>query len=456
MKHPFLLLTAILLLHTAKAQEHITDTTGLIHAFRKGSIHGHFRQFFMATDNRNGLSDYHANAIGGGIKYETAAFKGFKLGISGFFIYNILSSDLGKADPATNAHNRYEIGLFDMKDPYNKKNIDRLEELYLAYQFKKNTVTFGKQIINTPFINPQDSRMRPTEVEGLFAQLHPASSIKIESGLLYNISPRGTTEWYPASHSIGIYPQGINRNGTPGNYKNKLHSKGVFLTGLHFQPDTETHVQAWEYVAENIFHTALLQAEKKFPLPKGRWLAAVQYIRQDALHDGGNPNPELTYFDPLNKVNVFGARTGWEREHMQVTLNYTRIAGSGRFTFPREWGTEPLFTYLSRERNEGYGNLHAVSILLKKELPQQHLKTELGYGHYYLPPADDFSLNKYGLPDYNHLKLWADYSFQGTLTGMAIALLYVHKGVLFEDVPEKQLINKTALSHYSIILNYHF
>lgn len=346
MKHPFLLLTAILLLHTAKAQEHTTDTTGLIHAFRKGSIHGHFRQFFMATDNRHGLSDYHANAIGGGIKYETASFKGFKLGISGFFIYNIFSSDLGKADPATNAHNRYEIGLFDMEDPYNKKNIDRLEELYLAYQFKKNTITFGKQIINTPFINPQDSRMRPTEVEGLFAQLHPASSIKIESGLLYNISPRGTTEWHPASHSIGIYPQGINRNGTPGNYKNKLHSKGVFLAGLHFQPDTETHVQAWEYVAENIFHTALLQAEKKFPLPKGRWLAAVQYIRQDALHDGGNPNPELTYFDPLNKVNVFGARTGWEQEHMQVTLNYTRIAGSGRFIF-HENGVQSLCSHIS-------------------------------------------------------------------------------------------------------------
>ena len=451
-----LLIATIFIFHTSRSQEHTTDTTGLLHAFRKGSIHGHFRQFFMATDNRHGLSDYHANAIGGGIKYETAAFKGFRIGVSGFFIYNIFSSDLGKADPATNAHNRYEIGLFDIEDPYNKKNIDRLEELHLSYQFKKNTITFGKQIIKTPFINPQDSRMRPTEVEGIFAQLYPSSHTKIETGLLYNISPRSTTEWYPAAHSIGIYPQGINRNGTPGQYKNQLHSKGVLLAGFHFQPDTETHVQAWEYVAEHIFHTTFIQVEKVIPMHKGRWLAALQYIRQDAVGDGGNPDRNFTYFDPSNKVNIFGARTGWEREHIQFTLNYTRITGSGRFTFPREWGTEPLFTYLSRERNEGYGNVHAVSVLLRKDMPRQHLKTELGYGHYYLPEVNDYRLNKYGLPAYNHVKLWGDYSFQGGLSGMDIAVLYVHKGRLKERVAEKYLINKTALSHYSIILNYHF
>ena len=68
--------------------------------------------------------------------------------------------------------NRYEIGLFDIEDPSNKKDIDRLEELYLKYNFKNATITVGKQLINTPFINLQDGRMRPTVVEGVWTEIN--------------------------------------------------------------------------------------------------------------------------------------------------------------------------------------------------------------------------------------------------------------------------------------------
>jgi hypothetical protein len=59
------------------------DTSSILHAFRNGKVQGHFRYFFMATDNASGLTDYYANAAGGGIKYETAVFKKFQMGISG-------------------------------------------------------------------------------------------------------------------------------------------------------------------------------------------------------------------------------------------------------------------------------------------------------------------------------------------------------------------------------------
>ncbi|MFN5421740.1 MAG: hypothetical protein ACK5AO_00615, partial [bacterium] len=69
------------------------DSNSLLYAFKNGSVNGHLRYFFMATDNQTGLSDYHAHAGGGGIKFETARFKGFQLGISGFFTFNMASSD---------------------------------------------------------------------------------------------------------------------------------------------------------------------------------------------------------------------------------------------------------------------------------------------------------------------------------------------------------------------------
>ena len=40
------------------------DTTSLLSAFKRGHFNGHFRYFFMATDNASGLTDYFANAAG--------------------------------------------------------------------------------------------------------------------------------------------------------------------------------------------------------------------------------------------------------------------------------------------------------------------------------------------------------------------------------------------------------
>jgi hypothetical protein len=49
----------------------------------------------MATNNESGLSDYYANALGGGVKFETAKFHNFQFGVSGY-IHNVGSSDLSR------------------------------------------------------------------------------------------------------------------------------------------------------------------------------------------------------------------------------------------------------------------------------------------------------------------------------------------------------------------------
>ncbi|MFZ5976200.1 hypothetical protein [Hydrotalea sp.] len=90
------------------------DTTTLLHAFRKGSIEGRFRYFFISAINEGQLSDYYANAFGGGIKYQTASFHHFKFGLGGFYTFNLCSSNLAKPDSITGSPNRYEIGLFNI------------------------------------------------------------------------------------------------------------------------------------------------------------------------------------------------------------------------------------------------------------------------------------------------------------------------------------------------------
>jgi hypothetical protein len=129
-----------------------TNATSLLNAFKSGTVSGHFRYFFMGTDNQNNLTDYYANAAGGRLKFETAKFYGFQIGISGYYTFNLGSSDFSKPDSTTKQLNRFESSLFDIEQTGNKNNLAKLQELYIKYQFKKSNIVLGRQLINTPFL----------------------------------------------------------------------------------------------------------------------------------------------------------------------------------------------------------------------------------------------------------------------------------------------------------------
>lgn len=439
-------------------QNQTEDTTSLLHAFKKGQMHGHFRYYFMTTENKTGLSDYYANAIGGGIKYETAPFKRFQFGVSGFFIFNIGSSDLAKADPKTNQSNRYELGLFDMQDPTNKRDIDRLEELYLKYSWKQSHITFGKQLINTPFINLQDGRMRTTEVGGIYGEINDIRNTKITGGFLYEISPRSTVEWYKTAESIGLYGQGVNPDGTESDYRGNLASKGIGMLGVSYKFKKDLSAKVYNVFIENIFNSVLIQAEYSYPLKdKSKMTAGLQYIRQDALKDGGNENSSKTYFTKGGISQTFGARIGWQNKRWQTSLNYNRITADGRYLMPREWGRDPFFTFLPRERNEGFGDVVAIVLKAGYAIPKLHLKTQGGFGYFDLPEVTNFSLNKYGMPSYTQLNIDIRREFEGFLSGLEAQLLFVYKGKSGRSYGnDKYVINKVDMSSWSFVLNYHF
>lgn len=429
------------------------DTMSLAQVFKKGRTSGHFRYYFMATQNKKELQDFYGNAIGGGLKYETAPFYGFAFGIGGFFVYNVGSTNFTK----TRQPSRYESALFDLEDPANTNDMSRLDALYIKYANNRTKIVFGKQLINTPFINPQDGRMQPTTVEGLYALSNPTDKLTLEGGWLYKFSPRSTVKWYSVEQSIGINPQGLNQDGSVGNYAGNLNSKGVIIAGVTFKPIKELQVKLFEQFTENIFNTAFLQADAVKENGSKKFLISVQYIRQEALNYGGNKDFSKTYFGRNNKVNILGLKIGVEKKDWHSSLNYTRIFEGGRFTSPREWGIEPLFTTLPRERNEGLGNVHAIVMKVKKIVWKEQLQIEAGYGHYYTPGVNNTKENKYGMPSYRHAKLSADYEFKDHLQGLTASLLLVYKGRLGSQIIEWQnTLNKVGMSHFNFMINYLF
>ena len=435
-----------------------TDTSSLLHAFKTGKFNGHFRYFFMATDNAPGLTDYYANAAGGGLRFETARFHGFQMAVSGFYIFNIGSSDFTKADTATGRYNRYETALFDIEDPTNKKDIDRLEEFYLRYNYHHAHLTLGRQLVNTPLINLQDGRMRATGVEGAWLEMGQINSTRIEGGWLYAVSPRSTVKWYNAGQSIGIYPGGVNPDGTASSYAHHIKSNGIAVTGITTIIKKQLTLQVWNLWAENVFNTTLVQAEWRWPLSNGSsFFSALQFIRQTAVATGGNADPAKTYFAKGQQSFSMGGRAGWKNKYWEATLNTNRITAHGRYLLPREWGREPFFTYLPRERNEGTGDVYALMAKLDYQFPSTGLKSSLAAGYYHLPDVKNHRLNKYGLVAYTQVNADIRYAMGGLLKGMEAQLLIVGKISNGETYHNKNYeFNKVNMVQYNLVVNYHF
>jgi hypothetical protein len=124
---------------------------------------------------------------------------------------------------------------------------------------------------------------------------------------------------------------------------------------------------------------------------------------------------------------------------------------------PREWGRDAFFTFMPRERNEGYGDLHAINIVGSKIIGKSGFRTDLSYGHYYLPDVTNTRLNKYGMPSYWQLNADIRYQAKGFFNGIELQLLYVYKGQLGSNFKNNNYVfNKVDMSLYNFVINYHF
>jgi len=432
----------------------VADSNYLLHQFQTGNFHGHIRSFFSSQFNQHSEPEY-AQAIGGGIQFKTQPIHHLSAGVSGFFVFNSFSSNLTQPHPLSKTYNRYEVGLFDITDPANKNDLDRLEELFVEYQKKKLTITFGKQLINTPFINLQDGRMRPTEVQGIWGQ-YKTKSIKIYSGWLTQFSPRSTVRWYNTAASIGLYSVGVNIDGSPSGYKNHLKSSGVALLGADIKLGKKHQLQIWNQLTENIFNSNLLQLEKLPDSSSGLYYG-LQLITQQAVNQGGHIDPGKKYYQPNQSTLVIGGRVGRQVGLWDYSFNFTRITKHGRYLMPREWGRDPFYTFLMGERNEGLGDVHAFVLKSKYNSAKNKLTAQTGIGYYDLPDIQNYALNKYSFPSYMQFNIDIRYNFSGFLKGWQAQMIYFYKKGIGNDFHDpKYYINKVNMGHFNLIMNFYF
>jgi hypothetical protein len=205
-----------------------------------------------------------------------------------------------------------------------------------------------------------------------------------------------------------------------------------------------------------------LQTDLQYPFKKGSsaFCFWTNDSRQDAIKDGGNADATKTYFEKNGKSHDVWCKTvGLEkRKKLEISINYNRITKHGQIFNAKRMGTrDPFFTFLPRERNEGFGDAHAVMGKINYSITKIKLKLSLAAGYYKLPDVKNFRLNKYGLPSYTQINADIRYTFPKKFSGLEAQLLIagkINSGETYNNA--KFVINKTNMVLYNFVLNYHF
>ncbi|MFX0556604.1 OprD family outer membrane porin [Maribacter sp. CXY002] len=433
----------------------ISIAQGSLATEKKGQFSGQWRTFFSNTVNKGSLKDYSALATGGYIKYQYGLSKRLHLGTAIYNTTNLGLQDLTIADAQTGKLSRYEEGLFDILNVENDM-IFLLGELYVDYSLDRHQFKLGRMKINTPFINPEDGRMIPTLVQGFWYKFRSKKENTLQLGILNQIAPRSTGEYFGIGESIGTYAVGRNYTGQTSLYAGNTKSDYVLVSNYNLKVSDNFQLDAWDYYVENIFNSLYVKPSLRLTPQltiNGEWL------HQNQVGNGGNTQEAFQYFRDTT-ADVLGLEIDYTWKTSQITLGYDHIVTGGQFLFPREWGREDLFSFQKRERSEGSANNHALVFHYNTLVPlikdKADMRTIFSLGKHWKPSVQDPILNKYAMPDYTHINLDVFFNFK-RLKQLKPEILVTTK-IADGNIPENPnfYFNKTDMVNINIILNYNF
>ncbi|PZX55976.1 hypothetical protein LV84_02339 [Algoriphagus ratkowskyi] len=414
----------------------------------------HFRMFWMSTSYPETYKDDYAlgTSFHMGTKLTYAENWDFRIGYRVFG--NLWSSDLTAADPTSGGVNRYEVGLFDLLD-LDDRFFGKLENLSLTYSKNNWGISAGRMAIDEDWINAQDGRLSPTGVEGAKVWLITEDKWNFTAWGIGKMSVRGTSEWLSVGQSIGVFPGGRNPDGEASLYAGNTESNWIGIAELSKEWEGLS-IRASNTLVQNVSTTFWAQTEKRWVSEESgiTWLWGLQAGFQAGLGDGGNLNPIFQYKNPEDRNWAISTRFGYKKAAWHLNLNYTKTGGEGIWLSPREWGKDAWYTFIPRERNEGFSSLNALTLFAEYSVPRTKLKAFAHLGLHWLPALNAPSENKYNMPSYRQINLGMKYSPE-SIPKFDFQLLVMNKEALGnQSLKPGQEYNKVRMVHVNGILNW--
>ncbi|WKV13890.1 OprD family outer membrane porin [Marivirga harenae] len=400
--------------------------------FKKGHVSGLFRSNTIQTYRPASQNFSGASGLGGRIYYHSAYWHGLQMGIGGIYTYNVLSTDLSGSDQNPYAP-RWERQLFDLEDPKNKHDLDRLEELFIKYRYKDSYVKLGKMLLNTPLVNPQDSRMKPSAFQGIWLDWNEGHRFEINGGFFNKVSPRSTTEWIKINESINLYEHLLN----PDSSHHDLNTKGIAIAGGHYIPTEKLSFHSWQYLIENISFITFNQIEYQ----ESKIKLGLQYYYQTAIN-------ENHYVEKHHKTHKISGQIKWMEDKWQLSYNQTTNISDYAMKFPSEWGAEPFYTFISRHRIIGLEEVNSRAIKLDVQ-PFNNWKS-LNLGLYAVHSLFEQSKVKNSM---TQLSLDIQTHFKGNWK--ALKLRFLNTYFITDGFEEDSFLFESIL-HTQFMVNYQF
>ncbi|SMG29674.1 outer membrane porin, OprD family [Marivirga sericea] len=400
--------------------------------FKKGHVSGLFRSNFISTYRPESQHFSGAAGLGGRIYYHSAYWHGFQIGIGGIYTYNILSTDLSNTTESFYLP-KWERQLFDLEDPDNKHDLDRLEELFIKYRHKDSYVKIGKMLLNTPLVNPQDSRMKPSAFQGIWIDWNEGHRFEINGGFFNKVSPRSTTEWIEISESINLYDHLLD----PDSSHYVMDTKGLLIAGGHYIPNEKISFHSWQYLIENISFITFNQIEYQ----ESKVKLGLQYYFQNAVN-------ENHYLDQDHIAHKISGQIKWTEDKWQLSYNQTANLSDYAMKFPSEWGAEPFYTFISRHRIMGLEQINSRA--LKLDIQPFNNWESLNIGLYGVHSS--FSQSK-ASNSMTQLSLDIQTHFKGNWK--ALKLRFLNSYFITDGFSENDFLYE-SIYHSQLILNYRF
>ena len=344
-KHIILSALTIGLLSSANAADNISTM------FSEGKVSGEIRSFYINRDDNTKVDKQVATAVGGHLKYETAALNGISLGTA-FYTTNRILKDL-EAGPST-------LNTTLLKNDGSSYSI--LGEAYIQYDAKdlgtKTTFKAGRQMLNTPLAGADDARMVPNLFEAYVLHnndianttLVAAHVTKMAAGSFanaYNGGIVGATGGYTAVAGNTAAYQGEFTN--MGTWAVGKDTGGVTAVAAIYKNDN-LKLQAWDYYAHDILNAIYLQADVSWKCllsDSVKPFAAAQLIKQNDVGSqevkniGGNGEIDSTYYG-LKAGAKIGNLTAYVAYSETGKNSATDAAYKNAIITP--WGGMPAFT----------------------------------------------------------------------------------------------------------------
>lgn len=432
------------------------EVEALLDVFEGAELEGHIRNYFMSTINAGEAQDYYTNATGGAIGIETRPLKGFSAGVKGIFTYQTFSSDLNHADSVTNAVSKWEHELYDINDLENFHDLDRLEELYVAYHAPKFSALMGKiPMQETNLVNKSDGRMKPFAYSGALFNWFPDSSLHVFAAGINRVSPRSTVEWYDFNEAIGIVTNGVQPDGSEAEYEGQSESRGMLIAGVdktwaNANGNTSHAFSLYNYHIDRVLNTSFVEWTEK----RGDWDVTLQYAYQ--LPDARQAELEYIhrYVQPDEHGQVASGALGRTWGNWRGAVAFSHVFSTGRFLFPRELGRDHFTTSISRSRLEGLGEADVVT-LHGHYAVRPHFNLELQWTLVQQHAEEAHAMNKYDFEDYHQVNVRWTHALQGPCEGLEWAVLYVYKQNLEAAAPVA-VFNRSNFHQINVVANLNF